>query len=230
MNMNRRNLVASGLATCVASAFGGPSRAADALSPVRMGVSFKAVNATVINLMIGERLGYAKEEGIELGLVTTGSIGAMLAGISQATFEVCGVTISMMAPLLKKGQLPPITAIYEFTYPYKWDIAVKPELSHQDLRGFAGQEDRCREPGNDDVPGHQNGAEQDRSRSRQRRSMAGCRSRNHVWNRIVEWSDRRAFLLRHRFRPTRNRRNTVPHFAAAEKCPADRGIHDRCAP
>lgn len=138
MKMTRRNLVASGLATCMASTFGGPSGAADALPPVRMGVSFKAVNATVINLMIGERLGYAKEEGIELGLVTTGSIGAMLAGVSQGTFECCGVTISMMAPLLAKGQLPPITAIYEFTYPYKWDIAVKPDSpikSYEDLRG-----------------------------------------------------------------------------------------------
>jgi len=138
MNMTRRSLVASGFATCMASAFGGPSAAAETLPPVRMGVSFKAANATVINLLIGERLGYAKKEGIELGLVTTGSIGAMLAGIGQGTFECCGVTISMMAPLLAKGQLPPITAIYEFTYPYKWDIAVKPDSpikTYEDLRG-----------------------------------------------------------------------------------------------
>jgi len=138
MNMTRRSLVASGLATCMASTFGSRSGAAEALPPVRMGVSFKAANATVINLLIGERLGYAKKEGIELGLVTTGSIGAMLAGIGQGTFECCGVTISMMAPLLAKGQLPPITAIYEFTYPYKWDIAVKPDSpikTYEDLRG-----------------------------------------------------------------------------------------------
>ena len=26
-----------------------------------------------------------------------------------------------------KGELPPITNFYEYTYPYKWDVAVKPE-------------------------------------------------------------------------------------------------------
>jgi NitT/TauT family transport system substrate-binding protein len=138
MNLTRRAMILSALAAGTAGALDIAPAFAQDLPPVRMGVSFRTVNATVANLLIGERLGYAKADGIQLAHIGAGSIGAMLAGLDKGDFECCGVTISIMAPLLAKGELPPMVAVYEFTYPYKWDIAVKPDSpikSYGDLRG-----------------------------------------------------------------------------------------------
>jgi len=47
-------------------------------------------------------------------------------------------TMSFQMPLYAKGQLPKIVNFYEYTYPYKWDIAVLPDSpakSYQDLKG-----------------------------------------------------------------------------------------------
>ena len=41
-------------------------------------------------------------------------------------------------PLFAKGELPPIMNFYEYTYPYKWDVAVLPDApfkSYEDLKG-----------------------------------------------------------------------------------------------
>ena len=48
-------------------------------------------------------------------------------------------TPSFQFPLFAKGQLPPIVNYYEYrSYPYLWDVAVKPDSGaqkYEDLKG-----------------------------------------------------------------------------------------------
>ena len=58
MNLNRRDLILSGLAGSALAALGpGRSLAAD-LRQVRFGVGLKLLNITFMNVMIGEPLGF----------------------------------------------------------------------------------------------------------------------------------------------------------------------------
>ncbi|MDU6835454.1 MAG: ABC transporter substrate-binding protein [Bradyrhizobium sp.] len=96
--------------------------AADA-KKIRFGVGLKALNATVINCVIGEALGTnaSVQVATDRGSVTIG------VGVPSTAL-----------PLLAKGEWSGAKLFYQYTYPYKWDIAVPPGSalkSYTDLRG-----------------------------------------------------------------------------------------------
>jgi NitT/TauT family transport system substrate-binding protein len=111
---------------------------AEELRKVRMGFGIKSVNPIVINCLIGEGLGYHREEGITLVPRPLGANANVHIGLDKGDLEFGVGTPSFQLPLYAKGELPPIVNFYEYTYPYKWDIAVKPESAlrrYEDLKG-----------------------------------------------------------------------------------------------
>ncbi|CCE03380.1 ABC transporter substrate-binding protein [Bradyrhizobium sp. STM 3809] len=118
---------------------GAPSilMAADARK-IRFGVGLKALNATVINCVIGEALGYNAEEGFSLDVQALGTNANVQVATDRGTVNIGVGVPSTALPLLAKGEWSGAKMFYQYTYPYKWDIAVPPGSalrSYTDLKG-----------------------------------------------------------------------------------------------
>ncbi|NPU66226.1 ABC transporter substrate-binding protein [Bradyrhizobium sp. 83012] len=111
--------------------------AADA-KKIRFGVGLKALNATVINCVIGEALGYNAQEGFSLDVQALGTNANVQVATDRGTVAIGVGVPSTALPLLAKGEWSGAKMFYQYTYPYKWDIAVPPGSalkSYTDLKG-----------------------------------------------------------------------------------------------
>src|SRR4051794_23353544 len=137
MLTTRRSAVLCGLATTVCPLLP-HSLVAQELRLVRMGLGFRAMNTAGISLYTGEALGLAREQGIRIESAILGSAANNITAINKGAVEFASVPPSFFLPLYAKGELPPIVSFFEYTYPYKWDVAVLPNSaikSYSDLRG-----------------------------------------------------------------------------------------------
>ncbi|WP_315753833.1 MULTISPECIES: ABC transporter substrate-binding protein [unclassified Bradyrhizobium] len=111
--------------------------AADA-KKLRFGVGLKALNATIINCVIGEALGYNAQEGFSLDVQALGTNANVQVATDRGSVFVGVGVPSTALPLLAKGEWSGAKLFYQYTYPYKWDIAVPPGSglkSYTDLKG-----------------------------------------------------------------------------------------------
>jgi NitT/TauT family transport system substrate-binding protein len=135
MEFNRRNFMLAALAS--GATYPLQSHAHN-LRPVRVGIGFKALNSGTINLYVSEELGYAAQSGLKIESAVLGTANNCLIAIDNGTCEFAVISSSFLLPLVAQGQMSSIVAFYEYTYPYKWDIVVKPNSSiksYKDLRG-----------------------------------------------------------------------------------------------
>ncbi|MDQ0468886.1 ABC transporter substrate-binding protein [Labrys wisconsinensis] len=137
MITRRQWLQASGV-FAAALALGPRSAFAQAARTVKIGVGLKSINSSVINLLIGEALGYNAEEGFTVqGLALGGNANVQVATDKGDVDIGIGVP-SYALPILAKGQWGNALWFYQYTYPYKWDVAVAPGSavkSYADLKG-----------------------------------------------------------------------------------------------
>ena len=111
---------------------------AQELRKIRMGFGIKSINPIIINILIGEGLGYNREEGFSFTAASLGTNSNVMIALDKGETEFGVGTPSFQLPLYAKNELPPIVNFYEYTYPYKWDVAVQPgspAKSYQDLKG-----------------------------------------------------------------------------------------------
>src|ERR1043166_5581697 len=135
--VTRRTLV-KGIGAGVAALAAPRAVRAQELRKIRMGFGVKSVNPIVINVLIGEGLGYNREEGFTLIPRPLGANANVQIALDKGDLEFGVGTPSFQLPLYAKGELPPIVNFYEYTYPYKWDVAVRPDSSlqhYEDLKG-----------------------------------------------------------------------------------------------
>ena len=135
--MDRREVLKGAGALAAAAGLPSVSHAQD-LRKVRMGFGVKSVSPIVINCLIGEGLGYHREEGFTLVARPLGANASVQVALDKGDLEFGVGTPSLHLPLFAKGELPPLTNFYEYTYPYKWDVAVKPDSGlrrYEDLKG-----------------------------------------------------------------------------------------------
>ena len=180
---------------------------AQELRKIRMGFGIKSVNPIIINILISEQLGYTKEEGLAFTPASLGTNANVQIALDKGDVDFGVGTPSFQLPLFAKGQLPPIVKYYEYTYPYKWDVAVKPESGIQKYEDLKGKKIGVSDLGTTDYPVTARGAAEHRHRSRQGRDLDRGRRRRHGRRRASARRDRRARLFRHRFRPDRRRRH-----------------------
>ena len=125
---------------------------AQELRKIRMGFGIKSVNPIVINILISEQLGYTKEEGLQFTPAALGTNANVQIALDKGDVEFGVGTPSFQFPLFAKGQLPPIVNYYEYTYPYKWDVAVKPESGIQKYEDLKGKKIGVSDLGTTDYP------------------------------------------------------------------------------
>jgi len=136
--ITRRQFV-QGIGAAGLAALGSPALVrAQELRKIRMGFGIKSINPIIINILIGEGLGYNREEGFSFSAAALGTNSNVMIALDKGDLEFGVGTPSFQLPLYAKKELPPIVNYYEYTYPYKWDVAVQPGSpvkSYQDLKG-----------------------------------------------------------------------------------------------
>lgn len=133
--LTRRSLLAGGTAALPLFTIG-EARATTRV--LRFGVGLRSMSAIVINTVIGEHLGYNREAGFTLKPMALGSNANVQVALDRGDIDVGIGVPSFEVPLLSRGQWKRDVNFYEYTYPYKYDIAVKPGskiASYMDLRG-----------------------------------------------------------------------------------------------
>jgi NitT/TauT family transport system substrate-binding protein len=125
---------------------------AQELQKIRMAFGIKSVNPIIINILISEQLGYTKEEGLQFTPVAVGTNSNAQIAVDKGDVQFAVGTPSFQFPLFAKGQLPPIVNFYEYTYPYKWDVAVKPDSGIQKYEDLKGKKIGVSDLGTTDYP------------------------------------------------------------------------------
>jgi NitT/TauT family transport system substrate-binding protein len=125
---------------------------AQELRKIRMAFGIKSVNPIIINILISEQLGFTKEEGLQFTPVAVGTNSNAQIAVDKGDVEFAVGTPSFQFPLFAKGQLPPIVNFYEYTYPYKWDVAVSPSSAVQKYEDLKGKKIGVSDLGTTDYP------------------------------------------------------------------------------
>lgn len=135
---NRREVVKGIGATALAGISMPAVVSAQGLTKISMAFGVKSINPIIINLLIGSGLGYYKEEGLEFTAKPVGTNSNAQIAVDRGDTQFAVGTPSFQMSLFAKGQLPKIVNFYEYTYPYKWGVAVmenSPLKSYEDLKG-----------------------------------------------------------------------------------------------
>lgn len=138
IRITRRQALAGGAGLVAAPFILRSGARAAGLREVRFGIGLKAMSAIVINTVVGEQLGYNRQEGITLKPLALGTNSNVQVALDRGDIDIGIGVPSFEMPLLVKGEWKRDVNFYEYTYPYKWDVAVKPGSplkSYQDLKG-----------------------------------------------------------------------------------------------
>lgn len=135
--ITRRQWLQTSGAVAGALALRGGATAAE-LKLLRIGIGQKAISANVISLLIGEVLGYNAAEGFAIKGMAVGGNSNVQVAVERGDVDIGVGVPSYGLPLLAKGQWGKMLNFYEYTYPYKWDLVVRPGSpikTYQDLKG-----------------------------------------------------------------------------------------------
>lgn len=137
---SRRPLLGWTAATLLAgSALTRPSRAQAPLQSLKFGLANKSMSPTSAPFALPESLGYYKQENMTVEVVPLGSDASIAAAVSQGRLDVMVGVPSFLLPLLAKGAPANFVNYFEYTYPFKWAIAVKPGSPIRQLADLKGK-------------------------------------------------------------------------------------------
>ena len=135
---NRRDVV-KGLGAAALAGVAMPNIArAQGLTKISMGFGIRSINPIIINILIGSGLGYYKDEGLEFTARPLGNNSNAQIAVDKGDTQFAVGTPAFQMPLFAKNELPKIVNYYEYTYPYKWDVAVmgnSPLQTYEQLKG-----------------------------------------------------------------------------------------------
>jgi NitT/TauT family transport system substrate-binding protein len=109
------------------------------LAKIKFAFATKTVSPIVINIVIPEKLGYYAEEGISVECIPLGSNQAVMAGLDAKRVEFGVGVPSFQLPLVANGDKLPAVNFFEYTYPFKWAMAVKPNSPVKTLADLKGK-------------------------------------------------------------------------------------------
>lgn len=137
-HLSRRGSIALLAGAVAANSLPGPLQA-QTLTKVRYGFANKSVSSDVLNLVIGQQLGYYREEGLDADFVPLGSTAAVLAEVAAGRIDIALGVPSFQIPLVVSGQQLPAINYFEHTYPFKYGISVTPRSSITALGQLKGK-------------------------------------------------------------------------------------------
>jgi NitT/TauT family transport system substrate-binding protein len=132
----RRTLMAALSALSLAVAISQAS--GEELTKLKLGFGTKVMSPMVANILIPEYLGYYKEEGLSLEFLPLGPNSVVLEQIASKRIDFATAVPTVQLPILARGEKLPTINFFEFTYPFKYGLAVLPGSSIKtfaDLKG-----------------------------------------------------------------------------------------------
>ena len=128
-------------ASLAAAALAGAAMPADAqeLQKLRLGFGTKVVSPMIANILIPEYLGYYREEGLTLEFFPLGPNTVVLEQISSKRIEFATGVPTVQLPIVARGDKLPTVNFFEFTYPFKYGLAVTPKSTVTSLADLKGK-------------------------------------------------------------------------------------------
>src|SRR6186713_2846392 len=149
---NRRDVV-KGLGAAALAGVAMPNIVkAQGLTKISMGFGIKSINPIIINILIGAGLGYYKDEGLEFTARPLGTNSNAQIAVDKGDTQFAVGTPAFQMPLFAKNELPKIVNYYEYTYPYKWDVAVMGNSPLQNYESLKGKKIGVSDMGTTDYP------------------------------------------------------------------------------
>jgi NitT/TauT family transport system substrate-binding protein len=125
------------LAVLGIAALGAPAGAAE-LQKLKIGFGTKVMSPMVANILIPEYLGYYREEGLTMEFLPLGPNTVVMEQIASQRIDFATAVPTVQLPAVARGDKVPTIDFFEFTYPFKYGLAVLPDSkinSVADLKG-----------------------------------------------------------------------------------------------
>lgn len=135
--LTRRATLAGAVAAATGIAAPRVVRAKD-VETLRFGVSTNPVTPGSLTQVIGEVLGFHKQEGFTLTSTAYSNNPNVMAAFDKGEIDIMNGTPAFQLPLYARNEIGPFLYFFQYGYPYKWDIAVRPDSplkSYADLKG-----------------------------------------------------------------------------------------------
>ncbi len=112
---------------------------AQELQKLRLGFGTKVVSPMIANILIPEYLGYYREEGLTLEFFPLGPNTVVLEQIASKRIEFATGVPTVQLPVVARGDKLPTINFFEFTYPFKYGLAVGPRSAVTSLADLKGK-------------------------------------------------------------------------------------------
>ncbi|MHB9004896.1 MAG: ABC transporter substrate-binding protein [Coriobacteriia bacterium] len=109
------------------------------LQKVVVGLPTAQSNPLFENVVIGQGLGYFKQEGIDIEFQYMGSNAAPMAALLDGKAQVAAIAQDFQASYVAGGNPLKTKNFYEYFYPNKWSFAVRPDSPIQRLADLKGK-------------------------------------------------------------------------------------------
>jgi len=129
----------------------GMARSAD-LKKIDFGFATKSISTIATNFVIPEYLGYYKQEGLAPEIIPLGSNPAVMGNLQAGRIDFGVGVPSFQLPLVAKGENLPAINYFEYTYPFKWGVAVRPDSPAKTLADLKGKTLGVSNFGNSEYP------------------------------------------------------------------------------
>ncbi len=116
-----------------------PGANAQELQKLRLGFGTKVVSPMIANILIPEYLGYYREEGLTLEFFPLGPNSVVIEQIDSKRIEFATGIPTVQLPVVARGEKLPTLNFFEFTYPFKYGLAVSPKSGVNQLADLKGK-------------------------------------------------------------------------------------------
>jgi NitT/TauT family transport system substrate-binding protein len=133
---------AAGVSACGSSSAAGGSSASGGgkgLTSVTIGTPNTGFSPQGVNYLIAGRLGYFKQQGLNVKVVNFGTVQGMQSALATGKIDFATYADTFLGQVYAQHQDPHGVGFYEFTYPYKYGIAVNPSSSITSLSQLSGK-------------------------------------------------------------------------------------------
>lgn len=122
------------------------------LKKIQYGFATKSISTIATNFVIPGYLGYYEEEGLDPEILPLGSNPAVMGNLQAGRIDLGVGVPSFQLPLVAKDEELPAINYFEYTYPFKWDIAVEPDSDIKSIADLKGKTLGVSNFGNSEYP------------------------------------------------------------------------------
>jgi ABC-type nitrate/sulfonate/bicarbonate transport system substrate-binding protein len=130
---------AMALSACGSSGGSAASSGGANLTTVTIGTPNAGFSPQGVNYLVASRLGYFKQQGLQVNIVNFGSVQAMQSALATGKIDFATYADTFFGSVYAQHQDLHGMGFYEFAYPFKYGIAVNPSSNVTSMSQLSGQ-------------------------------------------------------------------------------------------